>query len=187
MDIDNVKQVGAWYWQTDGLEIYDCGELHHSFFHSNDDVIKMYHSDIRIEDIVVWKGENGPVVQLGWTPRDASNMHLKGVRVIHNRMGWKDTDPPKHNYCIINAARDYKNHEANNTADPSKTIRDVLLEDIESEGMNLCAMRLYALSNWYNIHIKNLTIERWNELEASAQCSLWAAVRRRRSLGGGGQ
>ncbi|KAK9350152.1 glycoside hydrolase [Lipomyces doorenjongii] len=63
MSVSSYHQVGAWYWQTDGLELYANSN---SFFHANDDVIKLFHSDSSSSNVVIWKGENGPVFQFGW-------------------------------------------------------------------------------------------------------------------------
>lgn len=174
MTVQLFKQVGAWYWQTDGLELYKGGRMEHAFIHSNDDVLKIYHSDLKIEDVVVWKGENGPVVQFGWVPRDMENIHVKDVSVIHNRMYWQDI---KHNHCIINSARHYEEPGSEDTAHSGSWIRNVFLENIRSEGMNLCAMRLFALANWENIHIKDFYIESWNQLPVTAQQNQFQCLR----------
>ena len=71
----------------------------------------------------------------------------------------------------INSALDYRDPSSLHMAHTSQTIRNLLLENIRSEGQNLCAMRLYALSNWENIRIKNLWIESWNQLSAIDQQS----------------
>ena len=39
--------------------------MNSSFFDANDDALKLYHSNLTVNDIVVWKSENGPVIQLG--------------------------------------------------------------------------------------------------------------------------
>jgi hypothetical protein len=65
MTVNNYQQIGGWYWQTDGLEMYRGSTLHNSFFHSNDDVIKLYHSNVKVDNTVIWKNENGPVFQWG--------------------------------------------------------------------------------------------------------------------------
>ena len=52
----------------------------------------------------------------------------------------------------------------------------MVLSNIRSEGMNLCAMRLYALSGWRNIHIENLWIEKWNGLDSARQASRFEAL-----------
>jgi hypothetical protein len=63
MNVQQYQQVGSWYWQTDGIELYSGSTMRGTFFHANDDVLKLYHSDVNIEDTVIWKNENGPVIQ----------------------------------------------------------------------------------------------------------------------------
>lgn len=171
--VSGYKQMGAWYWQTDGVELYDNGRLSHSFFHANDDVFKLYHSNLMIDDVVVWKSENGPVFQWGWQPRDIENIHVRNIDIIHNRLYWKDQ---KHNTCLINSARAWWDTGADNTADPEMTTANIHLENIRSEGMNLCAMRLYAQSDWNTIHIDGLEIDAWNDLPMNAQESQFEAL-----------
>jgi hypothetical protein len=170
-DASHYKQVGGWYWQTDGLELYRGSSMSNAFLHSNDDVLKLYASHLRVNDIVVWKGENGPVIQWGWKPRNIADVHLNGLDVIHNRMY---TDA--HNSCIINSAGHYEDPASDRLADPHSRVSDVFLERIRSEGRNLCAMRLYALSSWENIHIRNLWIQEWNELDVRTQASKFEAL-----------
>lgn len=171
VDASHGKQVGGWFWQSDGIEMYDDSRLSEMFFHLNDDVLKLYGRHGEIEDIVVWKLENGPVIQWGWVPRNLERIHVNGVDVIHNRMHWD-----AHNTCIINSARHYLAPNAPQVADSQARITDVLLANIRSEGMNLCAMRLYALSNWDTISIVNLWIEQWNELGPARQASRFEAL-----------
>lgn len=170
-DVSHGKQVGGWYWQTDGIEMYDNSTMSNMFFHLNDDVLKLYGSNTQVRNIVVWKLSNGPVIQWGWTPRNIERVYVNGVDVIHNRMHG-DT----HNTCIINSARHYLDPASDFLADPQAIVSDMLLSNIRSEGMNLCAMRLYALSSWRNIHIVDLWIERWNELDVARQASRFEAL-----------
>lgn len=86
MHVENFKMVGSWYWQTDGIEIYTDGVMKNTFFHSNDDVLKVYHSNLIINNTVVWKNENGPVIQWGWAPRFINNISVNNTYVIHNKM-----------------------------------------------------------------------------------------------------
>jgi hypothetical protein len=166
-----IKQVGAWYWQTDGPELYWGSSIEHSFVHANDDALKLYASHSDANNIVVWKGENGPVIQWGWAPRTIDDLHVNGIDVIHNRM-YLDS----HNSCIVNSARHYLDPSSFSLADPSARVTNLVLENIRSEGMNLCAMRLYALSSWEEIHIRNLWIEAWNELDVETQASKFEAL-----------
>ena len=121
MNVENYKQVGNWYWQTDGLEIYPHGTMKNTFFHANDDVLKMYHDDVTIENTVIWKNENGPVVQWGWTPRNIDGVSVTNTDIIHNRMYWKDV---KYNTCVFNSSSHYEDMGATDRADLSTTVQE---------------------------------------------------------------
>ncbi|WP_407709070.1 family 49 glycosyl hydrolase [Arthrobacter nitrophenolicus] len=168
MRVDNYKQVGSWYWQTDGLELYEGSRMNNTFFHANDDVLKLYHSNVTVDNTVIWKNENGPVIQWGWEPHTIENVVVTDTDVIHNRMYWKDA---KYNTCIINSSSYWGNMGATNTADTAKTVKNFRLENINVEGTTNCAVRIYALANTENIHIKNLKIDGWNGLDYTSQAS----------------
>ena len=168
MRVNNYKQVGSWYWQTDGIELYRGSTMKNTFFHANDDVLKMYHSDVSIDDTVIWKNENGPVIQWGWTPRNIDDVAVTNTHVIHNRMFWKDV---KYNTCILNSSSHWEDMGSTKTANPGTTVRNMRFENITVEGTTNCALRVYALSNTENIHIKNLEIDGWNALDPISQVS----------------
>ncbi|CAF1068996.1 unnamed protein product [Rotaria sordida] len=172
MSVSFYHQVGSWYWQTDGLEIYRGSTVENTFFHSNDDVLKIYHSNVRVNNIVVWKNENGPVIQWGWSPRTINDIIVDEVDIIHNRIWWSDI---KVNTCIINSAPHYADTYSINTADPNQLISGLTISNVRSEGMSPCSMRIYALSNTQSVIIKNLWIEQWNELDKYSQVSLFKA------------
>lgn len=166
MRVEHFKQVGGWYWQTDGMELYKNSTMKNTFFHANDDVLKMYHSGVSIDNTVVWKNENGPVIQWGWKARDMDNVHVKDTFVIHNKMYWTDV---KTNTCILNAAPSWSDTEA--PPDTTKWVSKLFFENIQVEGKTNCAMRLYLLANTENVHIKNLSIDSWNDLDSYSQAS----------------
>ncbi|WP_265523403.1 glucodextranase DOMON-like domain-containing protein [Oerskovia flava] len=169
MNVENYKQVGSWYWQTDGIELYDGGRMRNTFFHANDDVLKMYHSDVHIENTVIWKNENGPVIQWGWTPRDIEDVTVINTDIIHNRMYWKDT---KYNTCIFNSSSHWEDMGATDRADTATTVKNMRFTDTRVEGATNCALRVFALSNTQNVEINGLHIDGWNELDASGQVNL---------------
>ncbi|MGW7466061.1 family 49 glycosyl hydrolase [Streptomyces xantholiticus] len=169
MRVDNYKQVGSWYWQTDGIELYRGSTMKNTFFNANDDVLKMYHSDVSIDNTVIWKNENGPVIQWGWTPRNIDNVRVTNTHVIHNRMYWKDV---KYNTCILNSSSHWEDMGSTTKADPNAWVKNMTFENITVEGMTNCAIRAFALSSTENIHVKNLKIGGWNGLDASSQISL---------------
>lgn len=170
MSVSTYHQVGSWYWQTDGLEIYSGSIVENSFFHSNDDVLKLYHSNVIANNVVVWKNENGPVIQWGWSPRTITNVTVDTVDIIHNRIWWSDI---KFNTCLINSATYYADMYSTKTADPNQWINGLKLSNIRSEGLSPCAIRIYALSSTRNVSIKNLWIEDWNGLDWYSQVSLF--------------
>ncbi|MDR7381738.1 family 49 glycosyl hydrolase [Promicromonospora iranensis] len=169
MNVENYKQVGSWYWQTDGIELYDGGRMKNTFFHANDDVLKMYHSDVAIENTVIWKNENGPVIQWGWTPRTIDDVTVTNTDIIHNRMYWKDT---KYNTCIFNSSSHWQDMGATDRADTTTTVKNMRFVDTRVEGATNCALRVFALSDTENIEIDGLHLDGWNELDSSAQASL---------------
>lgn len=170
MRVENFKQVGAWYWQTDGLELYTNGSMRDTFFHSNDDVLKIYHDNLGIENTVIWKNENGPVIQWGWSPRNMSNVTVRDTYVIHNKMYWTDV---KTNTCVVNAAPHWSSTGA---PDAATTVANLFFENLFIEGKTNCALRLYALSNTANIHIKNFSVDGWNDLDAVSQASKFSRL-----------
>lgn len=169
MDVRNYKQVGSWYWQTDGIELYSDSQMKNTFFHANDDVLKIYHSDIVIENTVIWKNENGPVIQWGWTPRDINGVSVTNTDIIHNRMFWKDV---KYNTCVFNSSSHWEDMNATDRADPATTVQNMTFTDTRVEGAVNCGVRIFALSNTENINIDGFAIDAWNELDVSSQASL---------------
>lgn len=164
MRVENYKQVGSWYWQTDGLELYTNSRMNNTFFHSNDDVLKLYHSNVTVDNTTIWKNENGPVIQWGWIPRNIENISVKNTYIIHNRMYWKDK---KINTCIFNASPQHDNQSSTTTADTNTLIKNLVFENIQVEGKTNCAIRLYSLSNLETVYIKNLSIDDWSDLGAA--------------------
>lgn len=168
MDVRDYKQVGSWYWQTDGIELYPNSTMTGAFFHANDDVLKLYHSNVTIEDTVIWKNENGPVFQWGWTPRNVHDVTVSGTDIIHNRMYWKDV---KYNTCVFNSSTHWEDMNATDRADVTSTVKDMRFTDTRVEGAVNCAIRVYALSNTENIDIDGFHIDEWNDLDAASQAS----------------
>jgi len=143
--------------------------MSNTFFHANDDVLKLYHSDVTIDDTVIWKNENGPVIQWGWTPRNVHDVTFNATDVIHNRMYWKDV---KYNTCVFNSSSHWEDMGATDRADVSTTVRNMRFTDTRVEGAVNCALRVYALSNTDDIEIDGFSVEKWNGLDAVSQVSL---------------
>lgn len=172
MTVNNYQQIGGWYWQTDGLEMYKGSTLSNSFFHSNDDVIKLYHSNVTVNNNVIWKNENGPVFQWGWGPREVDKVSVADTDIIHNRMYWNDQ---KYNTCVFNSSSSYLDMGATNLADTTKTFQNMTFTNTNVEGMVNCVARIYSMQNTKNIRIDGLHVDAWNKLSVDAQQNFFKA------------
>ena len=78
----NVKCFGWWY-ETDGW----CGNrgslLEDSFFKVNDDVVKLYHPDVQVRNLVIYQQINGAPFQFGWGGESGSNGVVEDIDLIH--------------------------------------------------------------------------------------------------------
>ena len=57
--LSDYKQVGAYFFQTDGPMMYPGSVVRDVFLHVNDDALKVYYSNVAVENVTVWKGHNG--------------------------------------------------------------------------------------------------------------------------------
>jgi len=96
--IYNVKMVGSWPYNTDGVStigqanttVFDC------FFHCNDDGIYVTPKDCHIRHCNFWQGNNGCVFQFAWGSaptnqgggfiHDCNILHVGHVSEANNRM-----------------------------------------------------------------------------------------------------
>lgn len=148
------KQVGAFFGQTDGTTLYEGSHVRNTYYHSNDDTIKTYGSNVHVEDVVVWKGKTAPVIQFGWDSRNLTNVTVTGVDVIHMKYNANGSHP-----SLIGANQVYGMPESDtNTADLSNTVRDVYFGNIRAEGISGNLMRVVPLANYQNITIENVAL-----------------------------
>jgi hypothetical protein len=71
------------------------------------------------------------------------------------------------NTCILNSFSHWEDMGSTTKADPSTWVKNMTFENISVEGMTNCAIRVFALSSTENIHVKNLKIDAWRQLDAS--------------------
>ncbi|CAM1511790.1 Fc.00g093030.m01.CDS01 [Cosmosporella sp. VM-42] len=159
--VNDYKQVGSFYGQTDGLELYPGSVLQDVFYHTNDDTIKMYYSNVVAKNLVVWKLSTAPVVQFGWAPRNTENVLIDTVDVIHQAYQNAGSNPG-----LIGSNNNYQYAQDGNpsnkyTADISKTTRNITWSNFRSEGPSGCLFRIYALQTLEHLTIKNVWIESW--------------------------
>ncbi|KAK2759786.1 hypothetical protein FQN54_002520 [Arachnomyces sp. PD_36] len=162
VDVSDYKQVGSFFSQTDGLQMYPGSYVRDVFYHIGDDGIKTYHSNVNAERFVVWKTNNAPIIQMGWYARDIGNITINQVDVIHCRYNSYLDWAPR---ALIGSSSSYLDVESTNTADTSTTISDYTVSNIRAEGLSPGLISLNMLSNINNFVIENAWIEEFVPLD----------------------
>lgn len=94
----NLKMMG-WWFSTDGIGIGTNSSIEDCFFKVNDDAIKLYRSNTKVRNCVIWQMENGAPFQIGWNMTGLnSNFDIKNIDIIHVEHQW---DNP--NEAVIDA------------------------------------------------------------------------------------
>ena len=149
------KQVGAFFGQTDGMENYPNSHVHDVFYHSNDDTLKTYYSNVLIERVIVWKATTAPTIQFGWYSRNLTNVTVDSVDIIHSRYNSNNSHP-----SLIGANQIYGVDESDTaTADLSNTISNITFSNLRSEGISGDLFRIVPLANIENLLIENVSID----------------------------
>ncbi|ERS97553.1 dextranase [Sporothrix schenckii ATCC 58251] len=148
--ISNYKQVGAFFFQTDGPEIYANSIVHDVFWHVNDDALKIYYSGASVSRATIWKGHNDPVIQMGWTVRSISGVTIDTLNVIHARYSKSETVVPS---AIIGASPFY---EDGMTVSPNESI-SMSVSNIVCEGLCPALMRITPLQSYTNFKVTNVS------------------------------
>jgi len=119
--IRNVKML-AWHVNTDGIAGTRFTDIDDVFLKVNDDSLKMSHSNIEIDNAIVWQQIAGSVVQLSWNnTNDAANSALNNLVLIGAD---SNQYPPNWNFnASIIAARNLM----------TGTIQDYEFENITAE------------------------------------------------------
>nr|AAC69692.1 dextranase isoform [Talaromyces minioluteus] len=146
--ISDYKQVGAFFFQTDGPEIYPNSVVHDVFWHVNDDAIKTYYSGASISRVTIRKCHNDPIIQMGWTSRSISGVTIDKLNVIHTRYIKSETVVPS---AIIGASPFYA---SGMSPDPSQSI-SMTISNVVCEGLP-SLFRITPLQNYKNFVVKNV-------------------------------
>lgn len=156
VDVADYKQVGSFYTQTDGLQMYPNSHVRDVFYHSGDDTIKTYYSNILAERIAVWKTNNAPIIQVGWYSRDIANISVDHIDVIHTRYNAGSVYYPR---ALIGCSASYENPTATDTANINHTIADYTVSNIRAEGISPALVGMNLISNLDNFRVVNASIE----------------------------
>lgn len=94
----NLKMMG-WWFSTDGIGIGTNSLIENCFFKVNDDAIKLYRTNTKAQNCVIWQMENGAPFQIGWNMTGLnSNFEVKNIDIIRVENQW---DNP--NEAVIDA------------------------------------------------------------------------------------
>lgn len=143
--------MGSYFYQTDGPTLPPSSVLSDAFLHVNDDAVKAYHSDQTVERVVVWKGHNDPVIQLGWVVRDLKSIRIDQLHLIHSRYRRDEMVVPS---ALIGASPFY--NSTGQHVDPTKAIR-LNVTNVVCEGPSASLMRITPLQSYLDVHIDNLS------------------------------
>jgi hypothetical protein len=150
------KQVGAFFGQTDGMEMYPGSHVHDIFYHAGDDVIKTYYSNVLAERITVWKTNNAPIIQFGWYQRNLTNITVDSVDVIHCRYSSQNSEYPR---ALIGSAASYLDPTSTSDASIDAFISDYTVSNWRAEGLSPALIGVNPLSNIDTFLVKNIWIE----------------------------
>ena len=156
VNASDYKQVGAFFGQTDGLENYPNSHVRDIFYHSGDDTIKTYYSNVLVERVTVWKTNNAPILQFGWYPRQVSNIVVDSVNVIHSRYISQATEYPR---ALVGSAASYTDLTSTSTADVTLDLSNFTVSNWRSEGISPALLGINPLVNIDTFTIENVWIE----------------------------
>lgn len=160
VDASDYKQVGAFFGQTDGIQMYPGSHVRDVFYHVGDDGIKTYYSDVLVERMTVWKTSNAPIIQFGWYPRNVSNVTVDQVQVIHTRYSTQEVKWPR---GMLGSAVSYTDQESTATADSTKHLRDYRLTNSRCEGVCPNLIGVNPMQNIDTMLLRNISIEQFGD------------------------
>lgn len=149
--VSDYKQVGAFFYQTDGPENYPNSIVHNVFYHVNDDGIKTYYSNATITNITIWKCHNDPIIQMGWTTRNVTGVIIDHMNIIHTRYTSADMGVPT---SIIGGSPFYSDGQ---TIDPASVI-SMTVSNVVCEGRCPSLLRINPLQSYKNFVVKNIAM-----------------------------
>lgn len=186
--IHNVKMVGSWPYNTDGIStigqanttVFDC------FFHCNDDAIYITPNNCHIHHCRFWQGNNGCVFQFAWgsAPYPQGGGYIHDCQVLHNghvaeannRMviGSRKSGPGDIEHVLIKNIHiegpvwSLFRLETNGGGNLG-SLTDITLENISVDGPVIHPSQIISSKNravndtsssWIsNIHLKNITLD----------------------------
>ncbi len=151
---DWVKVVGGWIYNCDGLCAWGNAKIRNCFIWANDDSIKLYGSNVLIEDCFCWHLNNGAILQLGWGNVVSENVVVRRLDVA--KAAYSGTG---------------RNHGIINRRYAGGLSRNYLIEDVvvESEVNSIISLRPEANPKHEMRGIDNIVLRNWS-VKASPKC-----------------
>lgn len=157
VDASDYKQVGAFFGQTDGIQMYPGSHVRDVFYHVGDDGIKTYYSNVLCERMTVWKTNNAPMIQFGWYSRDVTNVTVDEVQVIHARYITQEVFWPR---GLVGSAVSYLDQESTSTADVTKGLSNYRVTNARCEGICPNLVGINPLNNIDTFLFSNIWMEK---------------------------
>jgi len=141
-------QCFGWWYTTDGVRAGDRSVVEDSFFKVNDDIVKVYDSDMVVRRCLIWQQVNGAPFQFTWNLKKP----VRGVRV-HD--------------CIIMASEVSNDRElmgnravVNSRLNMGADISDFVFENIRIEGdiYRLLGLHIGESGTISNITLRNIEV-----------------------------
>ena len=161
VDASDYKQVGAFFGQTDGMEMYPGSYVRDAFYHVGDDGIKAYYSNVVCERMTIWKTNNAPIVQFGWYPRTIDNLTVNAIDVIHTRYISQGTPWPR---ALVASAASYVDQDSTKTADTTQRVSNFKFTNWRCEGNCPAILAFNPLENIDTMLFQNIWIEKLHSL-----------------------
>ena len=106
--LHNIKMMG-WWFSTDGISAGENALIENCFFKVNDDAVKLYRSNTKVRNCVIWQLENGAPFMISWNgSRDFGNIHVQNIDVIRVEHHWDNE-----NLAVFCAVHGGKAHISN--------------------------------------------------------------------------
>ena len=141
-------QCFGWWYTTDGVRAGDRSVVEDSFFKVNDDIIKVYCSDMQVRRCLIWQQTNGAPFQFTWN----LTAPVRGLRVSD---------------CIIMASEVTSDRElmgnravVNSRLNKGAAISDFVFENIRIEGdiYRVLGLHIGESGSISNITLRNIEV-----------------------------
>lgn len=142
----NVKCFGWWY-ETDGWVGGNNSTLKDSFFKVYDDIVKIYFDNLLVEDITIYKQNNGAVFQFGWSAEKSADAKARNIYVVKDDTAWNEKTM-QGNRGFLNTA----------TGNEKNRVERFEVSNVYYDGDLSYLLGIRTLGNYSGIKISNMSV-----------------------------